>query len=68
MTSLTDITKNLMLIITVFWGPKGIKHVQFCCTQKKFVLNGFNFILVAGSVTGLATGKVEGVLLKDVFF
>ena len=49
-------------------GPKGITHVQFCCTQKDFVLNGFNFILVADGVTGLATSKVEGGLLKHVFF
>lgn len=51
----------------MFWGPKGITHVKFCCTQNDFVLNGFNFILVADSVTGLAAGQVEGGLLK-IFF
>ena len=52
----------------MFWGPKEISHVKFCCTKKDFVLNDFNFILVADSVTGLATGQVKGGLLKHFFF
>ena len=49
-------------------GPKGITHLRFCCTKKDLVLNGFNFILVADSVTGLAAGQVERSLLKHFFF
>ena len=51
----------------MFWAPEGITNVKFCCTQKDFVLNDFNFILVADSVTGLAAGQVEGGLLKLFF-